>query len=42
VVLLKLILSDVENLFQVHKLADGENAPKRIVFSSVILEGLDE
>ena len=41
-VLVKILLGDVENLCQVYNLADGENAPKRIVGPSVILEGVDE
>jgi len=42
VVLLEVILSNVENLGQVHDLANSENATKRQVGSPVILERVDE
>ena len=42
VVLLEVVRSNVENLRQVHDLADGENTTKRLVGPFVILERADE
>lgn len=42
VILGKIILGDVEDLFQVHNLANCVNASKRIVGSLVFFEGIDE
>jgi len=42
VVVLEVVLGNVENLGQVHDLADGDNTTKRLVGSSIIFERVDE